>query len=388
MAEDLIYLDHAAATPIDDVVLQAMMPYFQEKFFNPSSPYSKGVEVRREYELAKNRLAATLGVRGDELVMTAGATESINLAFSVASSGEVAVSEVDHKSVLESARSRSQSVMLVKPDEKGRVKASAVRRALSSETSFISVGLVNNELGTIQPIAEIAEIVKNERERRRLINDKTPLLFHTDASQALSLVDVKPNRLGVDLLTLSASKIYGPKQVGLLWVRPGIKLKPSIVGGGQEAGLRSGTENVAGVIGFAVAVELASKRREGEIRRLKVFRDKLATELLTSCPDMVISSDNKKSLVSYLNVSFPGIDAERLVFKLESKGVLVATGSACSANKGNQSTVLRAIGLDNQLIDGSLRLTLGRLTSESDVEQASKLIIEAVQQEKARLNGS
>ena len=383
---DFIYLDHAAATPLDNVVLEAMMPYFSDKFYNPSSPYSPAVEVKRDYQNAKQRIAQALGVGADELVMTAGATESINLAFS-ASYQRNLVANIEHQSVIEAAK-KLNGTIFVEADHKGFISPELVKRELATDVSMVSIALANHELGIIQPIAEIAEIVKNERERRRLINDKTPLLFHTDASQALSLVDVKPNRLGVDLLTLSASKIYGPKQVGLLWVRPGIKLKPSIVGGGQEAGLRSGTENVAGVIGFAVAVELASKRREGEIRRLKVFRDKLATELLTSCPDMVISSDNKKSLVSYLNVSFPGIDAERLVFKLESKGVLVATGSACSANKGNQSTVLRAIGLDNQLIDGSLRLTLGRLTSESDVEQASKLIVEAVQQEKARLNGS
>ena len=383
---DFIYLDHAAATPLDNVVLEAMMPYFSDKFYNPSSPYSPAVEVKRDYQNAKQRIAQALGVGADELVMTAGATESINLAFS-ASYQRNLVANIEHQSVIETSK-KLNGTIFVEADHKGFISPELVKRELAPDVSMVSIALANHELGTIQPIAEIAEIVKNERERRRLINDKTPLLFHTDASQALSLVDVKPNRLGVDLLTLSASKIYGPKQVGLLWVRPGIKLKPSIVGGGQEAGLRSGTENVAGVIGFAVAVELASKRREGEIRRLKVFRDKLATELLTSCPDMVISSDNKKSLVSYLNVSFPGIDAERLVFKLESKGVLVATGSACSANKGNQSTVLRAIGLDSQLIDGSLRLTLGRLTGESDVEQASKLIIEAVQQEKARLNGA
>ena len=383
---DFIYLDHAAATPLDNVVLEAMMPYFSDKFYNPSSPYSPAVEVKRDYQNAKQRIAQALGVGADELVMTAGATESINLAFS-ASYQRNLVANIEHQSVIEAAK-KLNGTIFVEADHKGFISPELVKRELATDVSMVSIALANHELGTIQPIAEIAEIVKNERERRRLINDKTPLLFHTDASQALSLVDVKPNRLGVDLLTLSASKIYGPKQVGLLWVRPGIKLKPSIVGGGQEAGLRSGTENVAGVIGFATAVELASKRREGEIRRLKVFRDKLATELLTSCPDMVISSDNKKSLVSYLNVSFPGIDAERLVFKLESKGVLVATGSACSANKGNQSTVLRAIGLDSQLIDGSLRLTLGRLTGESDVEQASKLIIEAVQQEKARLNGA
>lgn len=381
---DFIYLDHAAATPLDNVVLEAMMPYFSDKFYNPSSPYSLAVEVKREYQSAKQRIAQALGVGSDELVMTAGATESINLAFSSSCQRNL-VANIEHQSVLEASK-KLDGTIFAGSDHRGFISPESIKEKLTAEVSMISIALANHELGTIQPIAEIAEFVRSERERRRLAGEKTPLLFHTDASQALSLVDVKPNRLGIDLLTLSASKIYGPKQVGLLWVRPGVNLKPSIVGGGQEAGLRSGTENVAGVIGFASAIELATKRREGEIRRLRALRDKLAMSLQTSCPDMVISSDSRKSLVNYLNVSFPGLDAERLVFKLESKGVLVATGSACSANRGNPSTVLRAIGLDDQLINGSLRLTLGRLSNEKDIERASALIIEAVQQEQVRLN--
>ena len=186
-------------------------------------------------------------------------------------------------------------------------------------------------------------------------------------------------------MTLSAAKIYGPKQVGLLWVRPGVKLKPTILGGGQERGLRSGTENVAGVIGFAVALDLVAKRRSGEVKRLRSLRDLLAQKLVEAFPNLIISSDHKKSLVNFINLSFPGVDAERLVFLLESRGVLVATGSACAANSGTKSHVLEAIGLDDLAISGSLRLTLGRLNDEQQIECAAEEIIRAVRIEKERL---
>ena len=378
----MIYLDHAAATPMDPLVIEAMQPYFSEKFFNPSSPYVPAVTVKRDYREAKSRIARVLGVGADELVMTAGATESINLAFTAAG-GVSLVSAIEHSSVINSAKVRS-SVRLIPPMKNGRIDPQAVKKLLTPDVSFISIALANHELGYIQPVEEIAEVVRLERVRRQENGESTPLIFHTDASQTAALMDVKIKRLGVDLLTLSAAKVYGPKQVGLLWVRPGVKLQPSIVGGGQEAGLRSGTENVAGVVGFATALELAAKRRSGEVKRLRGLRDTLVKKLLAAFPDMIISSDQKKSLVNFLNISFPGIDAERLVFLLEARGVLVATGSACAANSGTRSHVLAAIGLSNAAIDGSLRLTLGRLNNEANACQATELIIEAVRREKAR----
>ena len=383
MDTDFIYLDHAAATPVDPVVFEAMRPYFSERFFNPSSPYAPSVQVRREYADAKSRIARTLGVVGDELVMTAGATESVNLAFSAAGTGRCLVSEIEHASVLAAARQHGEPG-LIKPDKKGRISAEAVAGALAPDISFVSIALANHELGTVQPLEEIARVIQTERERRRLAGETTPLLFHTDASQAGALIDLKIKRLGVDLLTLSAAKVYGPKQVGLLWVRPGVRLNANIVGGGQESGLRSGTENVAGVIGFAMALELASKRRGSEVKRLKNLRDMLAAKLTEAFPDALISSDSKKSLVNFLNISFPGIDAERLVFWLENRGVLVATGSACAANAGRRSHVLAAIGLNDSEIDGSLRLTLGRLSNEENTARAAELIIQAVRAEQER----
>ena len=378
-----MYLDHAAATPMDPLVVAAMQPYFAELFYNPSSPYVSAVQVKRDYREAKARIARELGVLGDELVMTAGATESINLGLSAAGDGVLAVGATEHTSVLEVAKHLGGIV--IPADEKGRITAEAVRRSMYSDITLISVGLVNNELGIIQPIDEIMQVVEAERERRRAAGESSPLYVHCDASQGLSLLDIKPKRMGIDLLTLSAAKVYGPKQVGLLWVRPGVTVSARIAGGGQEGGLRSGTENVAGVVGFAVAVELAAKRRSGEIKRLRGLRDDMQRTLEREFPWMIVSSDRKKSLANFLHISFPGIDAERLIFWLEQRGVMVATGSACAANKGTQSHVLTAIGMGDEAIRGSLRISLGRLSTEENCQEAARLIIEAVRTEQERL---
>ena len=360
-----------------------MRPYFVELFFNPSSPYAPGVQVKRQYMEAKARIARVLGVGADELVMTAGATESVNLAFQ-ATEGRCLVSAIEHASVLAAAECHGDPV-IVRPDKKGRISPEAVQAALTPDVTFVSIALANHELGYLQPIEDIARVVQVERERRRAQGEATPLLFHTDASQAAALIDIKAKRLGVDLLTLSAAKVYGPKQVGLLWVRPGVRLRPTIVGGGQESGLRSGTENVAGVVGFATALELAAKRRSGEVKRLRALRDMLAREIVAAVPSAIISSDHKKSLANFLTISFPGVDAERLVFLLENQGVLVATGSACAANARTRSHVLTAIGLDEAAIDGSLRLTLGRLNDEQTIRVAADHIIQAVKAEQGRM---
>ena len=378
-----MYLDHAAATPMDNLVLQDMQPYFSDLFFNPSSPYAPGVKIKQDYREAKSRIARSLGVMGDELIMTAGATESINLAFGAAKGGKCLVSAIEHAAVINAAEKNGE-VIYIQPTRKGHVAAESVRNTLNSEVTFVSIALANHEVGSVQPIEEIASVIQAERDRRRESGEKNTLLFHTDASQAAALIDIKIKRLGVDLVTLSAAKVYGPKQVGLLWVRPGVRLTPNIVGGGQENGIRSGTENVAGVIGFATAIELAAHRRGGEIKRLRELRGFLLDNLTQAFPEMIVSTDMKKSLVNYLNVSFPGVDAERLIFRLESQNVFVATGSACAANLGTRSHVLEAIGLNESEIDGSLRLTLGRLNSRESITKASELITEAVRAEQER----
>lgn len=381
MTERVIYLDHAAATPLDQRVLVAMAPYFSEAFYNPSSPYAPALQVRRDYEDAKARLARTFGAKGDELVITAGATESINLAFS-AISGHVVTANIEHHAVLAAAKLRDHT--LVEANEQGLVEPASIAAAIRPDTQLVSAALANNELGTIQPLREIAEVVRREREQRLARGDVTPLYLHSDASQGAGQLDVHVSRLGVDLLTLNAGKVYGPKQVGLLWAARHVRLAPLIVGGGQERGLRSGTENVAGTIGFAEAMSLADAHRSGEAKRLANLRDTLQAKLLTAFPDARISGSEKRRLAGHLHISFPDIDAERIVFGLEARGVLVATGSACAANKGTRSHVLTAIGLPPEVADGSLRLTLGRLSTEENTVRAAEIIIDVVRHEQQR----
>jgi cysteine desulfurase len=381
MTEEVIYLDHAAATPLDKRVFAAMEPYFSAEFYNPSSPYAPALKVRRDYEAAKAQLAHTIGAKGDELVMTAGATESINLAFA-ATQGHVVTSAIEHHAVLAAAKLREHT--LVPVDERGVAEASAIGRAIRPDTQLVSVALANNELGTIQPLREIAAVIKRERERRLASGDMTPIYLHSDASQGAGQLDIHVSRLGVDLLTLNAGKVYGPKQVGLLWTASHVRLTPLIVGGGQERGLRSGTENVAGTIGFARAMELAESHRTYESKRLAAMRDELQEQLLTAFPDAVVSGSQKRRLSGHLHISFPQLDAERLVFALEMRGVMVATGSACAANKGTRSHVLTAIGLEPSIADGSLRLTLGHLSTPENTERAAAIIIEEITRERAR----
>lgn len=371
MNDNLIYLDHAAGTPLDARVLEAMQPYFSELFFNPSSPYAPAIQVRRDYEQAKSRIAVCIGGKADDLVMTAGATESINIMFGSVD-GHVVTSSIEHQAVLEAAKMHDHT--FVEPDEKGRISADSVAKAIRPDTELVSIHLANNELGTVQPLRDIAEAVRVERQRRALAGEATPIYFHSDASQGLGQIDVHVARLGVDALTLNAGKIYGPKQVGCLWTDRFVRLRPLVRGGGQERSVRSGTENIAGTIGFAAAIELATQHAHGEAKRLAKLRDSLESELIAAFPDAVLSGARKKRLPGHLHISFPGLDAERLIFLLEMQGVLVATGSACAANKGTRSHVLTAIKLAPEIADGSLRITLGRLTDESNIAKAAAIL--------------
>lgn len=378
-----IYLDHAAATPLDPDVLAAQMPYFSDKFFNPSSPYSPAVQVRREYEAAKGKIASIIGVLSDELTMTGGATESINLAFG-SGTGHVVTTAIEHQSVLAAAAKHDHT--LVAPDMYGRISPTAIMSAIRPDTWLVSVALANSEIGTVQPIAKISSIIRQVRSERLAQGNKTQLFFHSDASQGAGQLDLHVARLGVDMLTLNAAKAYGPKQVGLLYAARSVKLQPQIVGGGQERGLRSGTENVPGVIGMAAAFEKADNARHNEILRLSALRDYLQSKLVAAFPDAVVSGHSKHRLAGHLHISFPGLDAERILFGLESLDVMVATGSACAANKGTRSHVLTAIGLDDATADGSLRLSLGRNTDQAAIEQAGAHIISVVRREKERVN--
>ncbi len=381
----MIYLDHAAATPVSDKALQAMLPYFSEQFFNPSAPYLPAKRVREAYEAAKDQIAHTIGAKGVDLVMTAGATESVNLAFTVCQKHSV-VLETEHAAVLEAAKLHQGA--LAKVDRNGVIDLQDFRQKITSETDLVSVSLANNELGTIQPLAEVTEIVRQERQKRLRQGNATPLYLHSDASQALNLLDINVARLGVDLLTINAAKCGGPKGVGALYVAHGVKLAPISVGGGQERGLRSGTENVPGVIGFAVAATEAKAHLNGSRKKYQAMVQILQKELarINSAQQEVLFLGNaKKQLANFCPVSFPGLDAERLIYRLERRGVLVSTGAACAANKGSKSHVLAAIGLTDAEIAGSLRISLGSTNTLENVQEAARIIREEVEAERARI---
>lgn len=378
------YLDYAAATPFDPEVLLAMEPYLTGRFYNPSAPYALARAVRADVEDARARVARCIGARPGNVTFTAGATEANNLAFA-ATDGHVVTDAIEHESVLACAEVRPHAIVGVGPD--GRVDPEAVRAAVTPETQLVSVSLANGEIGCVQPVREISRVVADVRERRLAAGDLTPLYLHVDASQAASCLTVEVGTLGCDLLTLSAAKIGGPKQVGLLWASDAVTLRPLVLGGGQEGGLRSGTENVAGIIGFARALELASERRREEARRLEGLRRRLADGLLSELPWMRVTGPRKAKfrLPGLLHVSLPGLEARRLVIGLEREGVSVGTGSACAASRMRVSHVLRAIGMPEAAAAGSLRMTLGRPTTEAEVDYATGAVVRVVRAEMGRL---
>ncbi len=383
----MIYLDHAAATPLSDKALTAMQPYFSDYFFNPSAAYLPAVEVRQHYERAKDEIAHVIGAKGADLVMTSGATESINLAFSVvkkAPDAEVLISAVEHSAVIENAKCCA-SYQTIAVDNVGRILLDDLRAKLTPRTQFISVCLVSGELGTVQPLSEIANIVATERLRRALAGETTPLYLHCDASQGLGLMEIKINRLGVDLLTLNAAKVYGPKGIGALYVGHHVRLEPQTVGGGQEMGLRSGTENVPATIAFAAAINEAAKHVNSERKRLEGLK-KQFRKGLEDLPNIIFLGASKMQLPSYLPIALPGLDAERLIFALEDQGIYLSTGAACAASKGTKSPTLQAIGLSDAAIAGSLRITMGKLNNPENIAEAVRIIRAVVATETARLN--
>ncbi len=378
----MIYLDFAAATPVSEKAFEAMKPYFTDSFFNPSAPYLAAKKVREAYENAKDELAHTVGAKGADLVITAGATESVNLAFST-NTGKVLYLATEHAAVRECAKRFPHDEIAV--DKTGVIDLKDFRKKLSGDITMVSVALANNELGTIQPMSEIAEIIREERQRRLASGDKTPIYLHSDASQAMSLMDLNVKRLGVDLLTLNSAKVYGPKGIGALYIAHGIKLNPIVLGGGQERGLRSGTENVPLLIGFSKAAVAAKDHINGNRKKYEKLNVMLRDELRKAKITPIFLGNKKHSLANFCTVSFPGIDAERLIYMLEDQEIYVSTGAACAASKGEKSHVLTAIGLDDTEIAGSIRITMGALNDEEQILAASKAIVAAVNSEAERL---
>lgn len=380
----MIYLDHAAATPVDKRVLQAMEPYFVDDFYNPSAAYLPAKKVATDYNNAKATIAHAIGAKASDIIITAGATEANNLAFTSISTDNIKTNRIlylitEHESVRRVADSLGGQAIKVLPN--GLIDLDDLRDKTTDNTELISVALVNNELGTIQPLAEIAKFIREVKLSRMKRGITTQLLLHSDASQALSLLDINVARLGVDLLTLNAAKVYGPKGVGALYISHDAKVSPLTLGGGQENGLRSGTENVPGTIGFAKAVEIAKEHVNGNRKKYATWRKVLLSEL----EDYELI--NKKHVLdSFAVICYDGLDAERLVFLLEEQGIYVATGAACAASKGIKSHVLKAIGLSDQQIAGSLRLTLGETNDETQIHAAAKIINQVVATERRRVH--
>ena len=380
----MIYVGYAAATPLSEKAKKAMMPYFDEKFFNPSAAYLPAVDVRRDYEKAKADIAHVIGAKGADLVMTSGATEANSLVFSaIPDDAEVLVSAVEHPSIIENAKRKKYQIIAV--DENGYITLDDLKSKITPRTQLVSVCLASSELGTVQPLSDISRIIDTERTRRAFAGEKTPLYFHSDASQGLGLMEVKVARLGVDLLTINAAKVYGPKGIGALYVGHNVRLVPQNYGGGQEMGLRSGTENVPATVAFAAAINEAEKHIASERRRLQQLRTKFRNEL-SKIDGVAFVGKEKTQLANFLPISVPGLDAERLIFMLEERGIYLSTGAACAASKGERSPTLRAIGLDDRTIAGSLRITMGRQTSEQDIIDAAKQIADVVEKERQRLN--
>lgn len=373
----MIYLDHAAATPVSDKVLRAMLPYYSEKFFNPSAAYLPAKQIATEYEAAKGAIAHAIGAKANDLVITAGATEANNLAFTAAKQG-ILYLITEHASVRDAAHAKGGEAIQVLPS--GLIDLSDLKAKINDRTELISISLVNNEIGTIQPLSEVSALLREIRLDRLRRGVRRQLLLHSDASQAPNLLDINVARLGVDLLTLNAAKINGPKGVGALYVSHEAKLCPLTLGGGQEQGLRSGTENVPGVIGFATALQDAKNHLVSNRKKYAAWRQILLKEL----NDYQLIN-RKHSLDNFIAVCYNGIDAERLVFLLEDYGVYVATGAACAASKSVPSHVLTAIGLSDSEIAGSLRITLGTSNTEAQIHEAARLINQAVALEKKRL---
>lgn len=367
-SEMAIYLDNAATTPVRKEVLLAMEPYFSEKYGNPSSMHQLGLEANYAVSESREKIANILNCASDEIIFTSGGTESVNFAIKGTAfahkKGNIITQKTEHHAVLHTCKwleTRGFEITYLNVDKFGLVNLKDVESAIKKDTILVSIMYANNEIGTIQPIKEIADICKRKK-----------VLFHTDACQAAGYSDIDVKKLGIDLMTINGSKIYGPKGVGLLYVKKGVRLTPLIHGGGQEFGLRSGTENVPAIVGFAKALELAQKEKEIESKRLTILRDKLISELL-KIPNSRLNGHPTTRLPNNANISFYGVEGESVLLMLNEKGIFASTGSACSARSLEPSHVLLAIGLKHDWAHGSIRFSLGQTTSKTDIDHVLRV---------------
>jgi len=375
-----IYLDYNATTPCDQRVLEKMLPFFTEYYGNPSNGFHKQGRITARYvEVAREQIAALIGANQKEIIFTAGATESNNLAiFGITRSGSnngrnrIVTSAIEHKSVLNPCHKLQEEgyeVIYLPVDSQGCVDLDAAKEAINANTLLVSVQFANNEIGSIQPIKEISEIA----------HDRGALL-HCDAAQAAGKVKLDVHDLGVDLLSVSAHKLYGPKGIGALFIAGGVKsirLEPLIYGGGHESGVRSGTQNVPSIVGFGEACRIVAESLDEESSRIKTLRDELEARLIARIPNMYINGQKGYRLPNTSSMTFPGIDADALLFSLPD--VMMGNGSACNSGAIEPSHVLQAIGVNREDAYSTIRASLGRFTTSEDILEASEKIAQAVE---------
>jgi cysteine desulfurase len=360
-----IYMDNAATTPTDPRVLEVMLPFFTEVYGNPSSLHAFGQEAKHALEEARHIVAAFIGATPEEIVFTSGGTESNNCAIKGVAyerrdkGNHIITSKIEHHAVLEPCHFLEKEgfeVTCIPVDEYGLVDPADVEKAITEKTILISIMHANNEIGTIQPIAEIGKIARGKG-----------VYFHTDAVQTLGHLPIDVNELNVDILSASGHKLYGPKGVGILYVRKGVRMHPFMHGGDQEKGRRASTHNVSGIVGFGKAVELAKAEMGKEIEQLTFLRDKLIKGIISTIGFTRLNGHPTQRLPNNVNVSISYVEGESMLLNLDMEGIACSTGSACTSSSLEPSHVLAAIGLPHELAHGSLRFSLGRSTSEDDI---------------------
>lgn len=371
-AQRMVYLDHSATTPVRPEVLAAMLPYYADKFGNPSSVHRWGREARKAVYASRNNVASLIGASPEEIVFTSGGTEADNLAIKgVAQANRkqgnhLITSQIEHHAVLNTFQTLEKQgfdVTYVPCDKYGFIDPDDVRKAITKDTILISIMHGQNEVGTLEPIEEIGEIAREHN-----------VLLHSDAVQSAGKVPINVNDLNVDLLSLSSHKIYGPKGVGALFVRKGIRLVPQAIGGAHERRLRAGTENVSGLVGFGEACRLAQIELPQELKRLSKLRDRLIEGLLNAIPDTVLNGHPVQRLPHNVNVSIKHVEGEAMLLNLDLMGIAASSGSACTSGSLEPSHVLLAMGLSHETAHGSLRMSLGKSNTVEDIDYVIKVL--------------
>ena len=378
-----VYMDHAATTPLAPAVLEAMLPYFGANFGNASSVHQLGRVARGAIENSREKIAAHLHAKPEEIVFTSGATEANNLAFNLLSAGEhLVTSSIEHKAVLEPVKTLESSgvqvTRLVPDPETGVLSKDDIAKSVGSDIRLVSVMYVNNETGAVNPLKEISAL-----------RDEHDFFLHTDAAQAAAWFPIDVNRLGVDMMSLSAHKMYGPKGIGILYVRDRVQLMPQIFGGSQERGRRGGTENVAAVIGMTAAMDLIANDRDAHASRVTKLRQELQTRLMAVVGDQLVVNTPANAAPHILNVAFKPIDGkpldgEMLLLNMDLEGVYASAGSACTSGAITPSHVLLGLGIPASTARASLRLSLGRLTGEEDIKRTVACIHKVVKRMQAQ----